>query len=156
MAEEKKSKKGCLIAGVIVAASIGAIGFCGIISAIAVPNFLNAVDRGKQKRTMADLRTLGVALETYQLDNRQYPHANNIGQLIDELVPIYLETPLTEDGWERPLLVASRPGGYTICSGGKDGGACTVVGPGGATGSFNDAIIFVDGEFRQWPEGQQN
>ena len=30
------------------------IAIIGILAAIAIPNFLNAVDRGKQKRTMAD------------------------------------------------------------------------------------------------------
>jgi len=32
------------------------VGFCGIVSAIAIPNLLNAIDRGKRKRTMADMR----------------------------------------------------------------------------------------------------
>ena len=32
------------------------VAIIGIIAAIAIPNLLNAVDRSKQKRTMADLR----------------------------------------------------------------------------------------------------
>ena len=35
----------------------------GIIAAIAIPNLLNAIDRGKQKRTMADMKALAVALD---------------------------------------------------------------------------------------------
>ena len=33
------------------------VAIIGIIAAVAIPNLLNAVDRGKQKRTMADLRS---------------------------------------------------------------------------------------------------
>ena len=32
------------------------VAIIGIIAAIAIPNLLNAIDRGKQKRTMADMR----------------------------------------------------------------------------------------------------
>ena len=44
------------------------VAIIGIIAAIAIPNLLNAIDRGKQKRTMADLRTLGTAIESYAID----------------------------------------------------------------------------------------
>jgi hypothetical protein len=30
-----------------------------------------------------------------------------------------------------------------------------VVGAGGATTNFNDALIFINGQFVQFPEGQQ-
>jgi general secretion pathway protein G len=33
------------------------VAIIGIIAAIAIPNLLNAIDRGKQKRSMADIRT---------------------------------------------------------------------------------------------------
>jgi general secretion pathway protein G len=49
------------------------VAIIGIIAAIAIPNLLNAIDRGKQKRTMADLRTVGTAVETYEIDNSLYP-----------------------------------------------------------------------------------
>src|ERR1017187_4807090 len=37
------------------------IAIIGILAAIAIPNLLNALQRGKQKRTMADMRTLATA-----------------------------------------------------------------------------------------------
>ena len=131
------------------------VAIIGIIAAIAIPNLLNAIDRGKQKRTMADLRSLGTAVETYSIDNNIYPTAANIAALTPLVQPIYIRTAPTNDGWNRNFVVTSISGEYTLGSGGKDGGTLTVVGGGGATNSFNDAIIFRNGQFTQWPEGQQ-
>ena len=39
------------------------IAIIGILAAIAIPNLLNAVQRGKQKRTMSDMRALATAIE---------------------------------------------------------------------------------------------
>src|SRR5262244_2052256 len=41
------------------------VAIIGIIAAIAIPNLLNAIDRSKQKRTMADMRSVGTACEEY-------------------------------------------------------------------------------------------
>jgi type II secretion system protein G len=145
----RKDKGFTLIELLIVVAIIG------IIAAIAIPNLLNAIDRGKQKRTMADLRSLGTAIESYSIDNNVYPVAANMGALQTSIEPIYIRTAPPNDGWGRAFLVASTNQLYTVGSGGKDGGALTLVGSGGATSSFNDAIIFSNGQFVQWPEGTQ-
>lgn len=126
----------------------------GIIAAIAVPNLLSAVDRGKQKRTMADLRTLGTACEQYAIDNNVYPMASAMGALEVFLEPRYIRSAPLTDGWTRTFMVASAYTEYTICSGGKDGGNCTGD-AGGATKSFKDSIVFSSGQFVQWPEGTQ-
>src|SRR5882762_1185179 len=63
----RKQKGFTLIELLIVVAIIG------IIAAIAIPNLLNAIDRGKQKRSMADIRSLGTATESYAVDNNFYP-----------------------------------------------------------------------------------
>ena len=44
------------------------VAIIGIIAAIAIPNLLNAINRGRQKRSMADLRTVGTAIEAYAVD----------------------------------------------------------------------------------------
>jgi prepilin-type N-terminal cleavage/methylation domain-containing protein len=44
------------------------VAIIGIIAAIAIPNLLNAIQRGKQKRTMGDLRTCATANESYSLE----------------------------------------------------------------------------------------
>ncbi len=51
------------------------IAIIGILAAIAIPNLLNALQRGKQKRTMSDIRNLAIAIESYNVDNNQYPTA---------------------------------------------------------------------------------
>ena len=145
----RKDKGFTLIELLIVVAIIG------IIAAIAIPNLLNAIDRGKQKRTMADLRSIGTAIESYSIDNNVYPVAANMTALEPLIEPIYIRTAPQNDGWARTFLVTSTNALYTVGSGGKDGGSLTLVGSGGATTSFNDAIIFANGQFVQWPEGTQ-
>ncbi|MFH1741173.1 MAG: prepilin-type N-terminal cleavage/methylation domain-containing protein [bacterium] len=49
------------------------VAIIGILAAIAVPNFLNAQIRAKVAHCVADMRTVGNALETYRLDNNAYP-----------------------------------------------------------------------------------
>src|SRR5476651_2007528 len=49
------------------------IAIIGILAAIAIPNLLNAVQRGKQKRTMSDMRALATAIEAFAVDNNTYP-----------------------------------------------------------------------------------
>ena len=53
------------------------VAIIGIIAAIAIPNLLNAIDRGKQKRTMADLRSIGTAVEEYAIARRPLPDQTN-------------------------------------------------------------------------------
>src|SRR5450755_3312548 len=51
------------------------IAIIGILAAIAIPNLLNAVQRGKQKRTMADMRSMATAIGSYNADYNAYPAA---------------------------------------------------------------------------------
>ena len=70
------------------------VAIIGIIAAIAIPNLLNAIDRGKQKRTMADLRSVGTAIESYSIDNNLYPNAGtNMGTLSGVLER------MSDNGW---------------------------------------------------------
>lgn len=54
------------------------VAIIGILAAIAVPNFLNAQLRAKVARCKSDLRSIGMALEQYNLDNGYYPPGNHI------------------------------------------------------------------------------
>ena len=53
------------------------VAIIAILAAIAVPNFLEAQTRAKLSRMKTDLRTMSVALESYRVDNNQYPKCNN-------------------------------------------------------------------------------
>lgn len=128
----------------------------GCFAAIAIPNLLNAIDRGKQKRTMVDIRTLGQALESYSMETNSYPEAETMEELRSIIEPDYIASTPTVDGWGNELVVWSTPMGYSICSPGKDGGEiCGTVGDGGTTTNFDDDIVFRDGQFIQWPVGLQ-
>jgi len=145
----KKNAKGFTLIELLIVVAI-----IGIIAAIAIPNLLNAIDRGKQKRTMADLRSIGTAVETYAVDQNVYPVAATIAAMQALIEPTYIRSAPATDGWSNGMGVASVTTTYTVCSGGKDGGVCTGDAA-GATNLFSDSITFVDGQFVQWPEGVQ-
>ena len=131
------------------------VAIIGIIAAIAIPNLLNAIDRGKQKRSMADMRSIGTAIESYSIDNNVYPVAADIGTLAPLIEPVYIRRSPQSDGWGRLFGVAGVIGEYTVCSEGKDGGSSCTTDSGGKMSSFNDSITFSGGVFVQWPEGMQ-
>jgi type II secretion system protein G len=131
------------------------VAIIGIIAAIAIPNLLNAIDRGKQKRTMADMRSIGTAVESYAVDNNFYPR--NQSTIPTTLIsPIYIKTTPATDGWNNAWVFASNANGsqYTITSYTKDAitdGTTT----GGQTNDFNCDIVFANGQFFKWPQGTQ-
>src|SRR5258706_14061259 len=48
------------------------VAIIGILAAIAIPNLLTAMQRSKQKRTMADMRTIATAWEARATDVNRY------------------------------------------------------------------------------------
>ena len=58
------------------------VAIIGILAVIAIPNLLNALHRSRQKRTMADMRSIGTALEGYAADRKVYPQPEALGQAI--------------------------------------------------------------------------
>ncbi len=145
------------------------IAIIGILAAIAIPNLLNAVQRGKQKRTMSDMRALATAVESYAVDNNKYPAAACAAGLYStgtnvvlatasftNLSPTYIAQPPKVDGWSAALNYSSdTPGNnYRIQSGGRNKTINTTL-VCGTTTDFNDDIAYADGAFLQWPEGTQ-
>jgi prepilin-type N-terminal cleavage/methylation domain-containing protein len=61
-------KKGFTLIELLIVVAIIAI-----LAAIAVPNFLEAQVRAKVSRAKSDLRSLATALESYYVDNNNYP-----------------------------------------------------------------------------------
>jgi type II secretion system protein G len=150
----KKNAKGFTLIELLIVVAI-----IGIIAAIAIPNLLNAIDRGKQKRTMADLRSMGTAIEEYSIDNNFYPAAEDVGTLEGEVSPSYMRKLPERDGWGMAFFVDSDPSEYTLGSCGKGATTCASLnlnGTGGKTSTFADDIIFSNGSFVQWPEGKQD
>jgi type II secretion system protein G len=143
------------------------IAIIGILAAIAIPNLLNALQRGKQKRTMADMRNMAIAIESYNVDNNQYPtpaacpsyptaDKSLTSASFSLLKPTYIAQPPFQDGWQKPLLygVSSDGQSYTIESTGRNGTSETVVC--GTTTDFNADILYSNGTFIQYPDGPQH
>jgi len=156
MRMNRKSSGFTLIELLIVVAIIG------IIAAIAIPNLLNAIDRGKQKRTMSDMRSVGTAVESYAVDNNFYPIAKSMAAVNGgsggmNIEPVYIKIAPTRDGWSGTMLYGSDAGGvgsdYTIVSYGKDKKQSTSSK--GATNAFDCDIIYQNGTFTAYPEGVQ-
>jgi general secretion pathway protein G len=140
------------------------IAIIGILAAIAIPNLLAAVQRAKQKRTMADMRSLGTAIEAYAVDNNSYPAGTcasglftDVGTFLTNtsfsvLTPTYIAIPPRNDGWGS--AGGNNCGSYNIISYGRDGVADRTINC-GTTTDFNDDIVYSNGNFLQWPEGTQ-
>jgi type II secretion system protein G len=133
------------------------VAIIGIIAAIAIPNLLNAINRGRQKRTMADLRSVATALEAYSVDFNFFPRSaiTTITGYEPYLTPTFIKRLPYNDGWNRALIVINAADGtsYTLWSAGKNGNG--VIAGGGAKTDFADAIVFSNGQFFAWPEGMQ-
>jgi general secretion pathway protein G len=52
------------------------VAIIGILAGIAIPNFLGARNRARVARVFADFRTISTALESYYVDNTEYPSEN--------------------------------------------------------------------------------
>jgi type II secretion system protein G len=146
---QKRDSKGFTLIELLIVVAI-----IGIIAAIAIPNLLNAIDRGKQKRTMADMRSVGTAVESYAVDNNVYPVVSDAPSLKTVVeAGAYIKNMPTTDGWSNTFQVASVSTQYTIYSQGKDGSGTTCTS--GTTSTFDDQICFINGQFLRYPAGSQ-
>ena len=133
------------------------VAIIGIIAAIAIPNLLNALNRGRQKRTMADMRTIATGMEQYAVDNNFYPVSVTINTVGNYIAPTYLKVVPKQDGWNHnyELNTDDAGSGYTIWSYAKDNAKNSTVTLGKRTTDFNEDIVYSNGQFIQWPEGIQ-
>jgi type II secretion system protein G len=89
------------------------LGIIGILAAIVIPNYLNAINRAKQKTTMATMRSIANAWEARATETKSYNAAATLytlpAQPIDAgsvgslLTPTYIRILPTLDGWGHPF-----------------------------------------------------
>jgi general secretion pathway protein G len=128
----------------------------GLIAAIAIPNLVNAIQRGRQARTVGDARAISNAIGMYQQDYAKFPIAASwVG--VDSIRPhilAYMGNFNELDGWQRTYQYQSDGDNYTLVSYGMNGTADTpwTQGP---ISFFDDDIVIEGGAFIQYPEGIQ-
>lgn len=166
----KRASRGFTLIELLIVVAI-----IGIIAAIAIPNLLASIQKAKQKRTLADIRNIGIAWEARAADRMTY---NAAGQSVDQfspysneltaadvsslLVPTYAKELPRVDGWGRPFrygIDSATPGkasAYSVVSPGRDGEFSAGAYVPGQTTSFDCDIVFSNGNFIVYPDGIQN
>ncbi|MGQ9496244.1 MAG: type II secretion system protein GspG [Thermoanaerobaculaceae bacterium] len=131
------------------------VAILGILAAIAVPRIFQLLERARQKRTMADMRTLALAINAYGADLAMVPQVTGpAANLKAFLEPTYLKVLPVLDGWRRDFQYQGQGLEYTLLSYGGDGSP--QGGPyGRPTTNFSADIVVINGVFVQWPEGIQ-
>jgi type II secretion system protein G len=146
------------------------VAIIGILAAIAIPNLITAMQRAKQKRTMADIRAIAGAWEAREVDVGRYNAAgwslltNTIdsADLDSALTPTYIRGIPNHDGWGTPWTIRTdqpwadgvKAHTYQIISGGRDGVITETAQVGGTT-NFDCDIVYQNGSFHLYPEGVQ-
>ncbi len=160
----KRNSKGFTLIELLIVVAI-----IGIIVAIAIPNLLNAIQRAKQRRTMGDIRSIATAVEAYAVDLNRYPPAAGVvypagvaypaatlaAKASTYISPTYIRVAPLSDGWNSWFLYTTDGNGsaYVLASAGKNGTSNDINN--GPTTDFNADIIYINGQFIQYPEGVQ-
>ena len=138
-----KHEKGFTLIELLIVVAI-----IGIIAAIAVPNLLTAIQRSKRSRSAADMRAIGTALGSYNVDANIYPIKadTNFSAIAFQAsmaagMPSSYYEGAAKDGWGKDLRYSSDGQGYTLTSYGKDQAS------GGGT-DFDSDVIYINGQFQ--------
>ena len=158
------------------------VAIIGIIAAILIPNLIDALQKAKQKRTMADMRNTGTSWMSWITDQVSAAAAGAANtwdsapyevselsrdELFSTLHPsttfFYMNEVPELDGWKHPYWYGWSTNVLSaqviaIASQGRDGTG-TQTAPGEVTiGPFTptnypEDIIWADGFFVRWPSG---
>jgi len=125
----------------------------GIVASITLVALMNALDKARQRATMADMRTISKAIETYMVDHNVPPaDTGGVEGLVAALTPYHSTVLPTRDHWRHTYTFTSdADGNYTIQSMGKDGidGADISL---SSRFNFNLDIVLANGVFVAAPE----
>jgi len=148
MSERRSSEAGFTLIELLVVVLI-----IGVVAAIAVIGYLDAMDRAKQRATMADMRSISRALEAYLVDNHFVPaDTGGIATLATMLVPYQINTVPQHDHWGNTYGFTSNAFDlYTLESFGKDGADGADVSYASRNDFFLD-IVISNGLFVAAPE----
>ncbi len=139
------------------------VAIIGIIAAVAIPNLMVALQKGKQRATMADLKSIGTAIESYITDWTVAPAADpTAGGGATWFEPFYIKICPQADGWGNNwgYMFVIGVDEYSIYSQGRGGApvpaALTATNPMlyvcTALSDFKNDICFSDGYFTVGPD----
>lgn len=150
------------------------IAIIGILAGMLIPNLLDAMQKAKQKRTVADMRITGTAMFAWLSDevgaaaagagvtsvNLANYQTITLTDLRTLLVPQYIETIPDKDGWKNPFgyyLNVATPLSkqvMAITSSGRDQtyDTTTYVPSGFDPTDYDQDIVWADGFFVRWPQ----
>jgi general secretion pathway protein G len=124
-----------------------------IVVTIGIVALMNALDKSKQRATMADMRTISKGIEVYGVDHGFLPSdAGGITGLHAVLIPYQTSVMPIKDAWGNPYGYSRDAlGNYTLESFGKDGvdGAEITV---ATRDHFEQDIVIVNGQFVGAPQ----
>lgn len=143
-----------------------------VVAACTGSNFLEALNRSRQRRTMADMRSIATALEALATDRKAFSitprrpvaadtlHSVTRAELERALVPVYIRKLPQLDGWGEPFRVYvggydahGRAQQYLVRSFGSDRRADTAKYQYGTISRFDQDVVFSNGSFFRRPEG---
>ena len=123
-----------VVAGALMVTAIG--GFAGAPRAegktAVVDDMYHAVT------TLRDVSSLGIAIEAYWQDHKEYPRATTVAELVKLLSPSYAAHLETQDAWGTDVRYVPTPDhqDYRVVSAGSDRRF--------DEGSWNSAGVFTD------------
>jgi prepilin-type N-terminal cleavage/methylation domain-containing protein len=149
------------------------VAIIGLLAAMLIPNLLDAMQKTKQKKTMADARLLGGSMMAWLTDQTGAGAAGAAAQvdmglyspvdsntLAELLVPTYIQALPELDGWKKPysfyldtvpphdvnvMAVRSAGRGNTFDTDTYTAGAFEPT-------DYDQDIVWVDGFFVRWPQ----
>ncbi|MFQ5742101.1 MAG: prepilin-type N-terminal cleavage/methylation domain-containing protein [Acidobacteriota bacterium] len=126
------------------------VAIIGILASIVIPALISAVDRSRQRRSMADMNILAKANATYSIDYTKFVNA------LTDLQPAYIQVAPVNDGWGNPFQYTVGAGNltYTLTSLGSDGAAGPPAPTPWINNPFEPDIIMNTGQFTQMPVAQ--
>ena len=166
----KSAQKGFTLIELLIVVAI-----IGLIAAMLIPNLLDALQKVKQKRTMADMRITGTAMFSWlsdqvgaaaagasstNVDLGSYGSVKQASDLTSILVPAYLQVVPALDGWKAPfdyyVNLTDLVGRHVLAirSKGRD---FVAVGSSYSVNNFEPTdydqdVVWADGFMVRWPQ----